>query len=201
MDALFTVLNGVTKRLKDMGDGTHAEVIAIADSANSGSASAIAQTESYEAIAASTDVEIGDQLRRLELIDAETGESISVAWQNITQGIPLAAAPPADTIVLNSNDPVVDKLEEIRLLLAGRTFEAWLNLASDVEDNSTAIFDVGFPGLLASAVPVIGFAHQLPTGVDLVGAVVNDEFVTVTVTNNSGASLPSGTPVLVRARI
>jgi hypothetical protein len=191
---------GTAPLVNDLGGGAHVPYVSIFSGTDSSAATQL-KDYFYKATAVTAEMAIDDIVRKREVVDGLTGETLSAVWLNITQGTTLAEAPPADTIVLNSNDPVVDKLEEIRLLLAGRTFEAWLNLAVDVEDNSTAIFDVGFPGLLASAVPVIGFAHQLPTGVDLVGAVVNDEFVTVTVTNNSGASLPSGTPVLVRARI
>ena len=136
VDQIVEIFGNINKRYKDMGDGTHAEVMFAGDPATSGSASIISQVEMYEAIADSTDVTAGNIIRRLELINSVAGTSISVTWTNVSTNQVLASPPPPATLALTGSTgltdaelraspvPVADaqalaKLEELRVQLVG----------------------------------------------------------------------------------
>jgi hypothetical protein len=82
----------------------------------------------------------------------------------------------------------------------GLTLTGTLTTQTAIPDNVSATFEVRIVGLTLASVPKLGYTHSLPNGVVLSGEVRQDEFVTLTLTNNSGQVLPAGTQITVNAQ-
>lgn len=99
-DQKFKVLNAIEKRLKDMGDGTHAEVVAaviVDQNGNipSGGADRELLPTRYTCKQAFTGAVVGDVIRQTVALDVSgaTMTVISVLWENESTGAVINAPP------------------------------------------------------------------------------------------------------------
>lgn len=123
-DQKFKVLNAIEKRLKDMGDGTHAEVVAaviVDQNGNipSGGADRELLPTRYTCKQAFTGAVVGDVIRQTVALDVSgaTMTVISVLWENESTGA-VISAPPSIAISLEAIKQG-DALTLAQLLSAG----------------------------------------------------------------------------------
>jgi hypothetical protein len=102
-DKLIPVLDGAAnKRLKDMGDGTFAEVVAVVGGAGVGSTSAKeVLVTSYNVITTFAGGSPGDLVTLTQIFDFSTSPPVVTSiWKNETLGTTLGAAPPNNHLAL-----------------------------------------------------------------------------------------------------
>ena len=92
-DQLLQVSNETYKRLKDMGDGTHAEVVVI--SKESYTDRELLQVKYLVKTAFDTSV-VGDSIERIDVLDlcTDTPTTVAVLWKNTSLDIDLTTPPP-----------------------------------------------------------------------------------------------------------
>jgi hypothetical protein len=103
VDKLVPVLDGAAnKRLKDMGDGTFAEVVAVVGGAGASSSSAKeVLVTSYNVISIFAGGSPGDLVTLTQIFDFSTIPPVVTSiWKNETLGVTLGAAPPNNQLAL-----------------------------------------------------------------------------------------------------
>lgn len=91
-DQLVSVSGNTYKRLKDMGDGTHAEVVAITK--DSYVDRELLQVKYLVKTAFDTSI-VGDSIERVDVLDlsTDTPTTVAVLWKNTSQGADLTTPP------------------------------------------------------------------------------------------------------------
>jgi len=91
-DQLLQVSNETYKRLKDMGDGTHAEVVAITKGSYVDRELLVVKYLVKTAFDTSV---VGDSVERIDVLDlsTDTPTTVAVLWKNTTQGVDLTTPP------------------------------------------------------------------------------------------------------------
>lgn len=107
-DELLPVSGGINKRLKDMGDGTYAEVVAIAGGGAGSDREIVVST--YRCKTAFAGASVGDTITATQIIDVsgDTPSTVSAIWCNQTTATDLASAPSAANIELVGSAALTD---------------------------------------------------------------------------------------------
>lgn len=108
-DQKITICEGVYKKLKDMGDGTHAEVI-YAEISSSGGSSADREIviTNYLCKASFSGASVGDTITLIQVIDvsASTPSTISSIWRNQNTGLDILAAPSINNLEVAGTEAI-----------------------------------------------------------------------------------------------
>lgn len=101
-DKLLPILNGdAQKRLRDMGDGTYAEVIAVVSGSGGTASAKEVLVTSYNVITTFAGGSPGDLVTLTQIFDfSVVPPTVTSIWKNETLGTNLGAAPPNDHLSL-----------------------------------------------------------------------------------------------------
>lgn len=108
-DVIYEAPMGAKRVFKDMGDGTHAEVVAIAGGNGEGNVDRELVVTTYFCKLAFTGASEGDTITSTQIIDVSGAPStVSTVWRNHTTAIDLTGAPSAATLALVGSQALTD---------------------------------------------------------------------------------------------